>query len=180
MIADGFFFTHMMFKPHDNATCICTTCILPADVIEIVQGWWHWAMSHMTRWSLCNKQLLSVSIIPEHNTCTSVGQSTCTHHHDCLLLLIVFAPQWIFLGPYLMNCAYCKYIHPLYSRYLPHHNKYHEFHETCHSITFHFMKKDSKRCCDTIMPESIHTKDESKRDSAFAFIFGVNWPVQWM
>ena len=35
-------------------------------------------------------------------------------------------------------------------------------------------KKDSKRCCDTTMPESIHTKDESKRGSAFAFIFGVN------
>ena len=43
----------------------------------------------------------------------------------------------------------------------------HEFHET-------FMKKDSKRCCDTTTPESIHTKDESKRGSAFAFIFGVN------
>ena len=27
---------------------------------------------------------------------------------------------------------------------------------------------------------SIHTKDESKRGTAFAFIFGVNWPVQWM
>ena len=27
---------------------------------------------------------------------------------------------------------------------------------------------------------SIHIKDESKRVSAFAFIFGVNWPVQWM
>ena len=27
---------------------------------------------------------------------------------------------------------------------------------------------------------SIHTKDESKRGSAFAFIFGVNWLVQWM
>ena len=56
----------------------------------------------------------------------------------------------------------------------------HEFHETCHSITFYFMKKDSKRCCETTTPESIHTKDESKRGSAFAFIFGVNWPVQWM
>ena len=32
----------------------------------------------------------------------------------------------------------------------------------------------SKRCCDTTMPESIHTNDESKRGSAFAFIFGVN------
>ena len=51
-----------------------------------------------------------------------------------------------------------------------------EFHETCHSVTFYFMKKDSesKQCCDTTTPESIHTKDESKRGSAFAFIFGVN------
>ena len=51
---------------------------------------------------------------------------------------------------------------------------FHEFHEICHSVTFNFMKKDSKRCCDTTTPESIHTKDESKRGSAFAFIFGVN------
>ena len=36
----------------------------------------------------------------------------------------------------------------------------HEFHETCHSVTFHFMKKDSKQCCDTTTPESIHTKDD--------------------
>ena len=50
----------------------------------------------------------------------------------------------------------------------------HEFHETCHFVTFYFMKIESKRCCDTTMPESIHTKDESKRCSAFAFIFGVN------
>ena len=49
-----------------------------------------------------------------------------------------------------------------------------EFHEICHSVTFHFMKKHSKPCCDTTTPESIHTKDESKRGSAFAFIFGVN------
>ena len=49
-----------------------------------------------------------------------------------------------------------------------------EFHESCHSVTFYFMKKDSKRCCDTTTPESIHTKDESKRGSAFVFIFGVN------
>ena len=41
-------------------------------------------------------------------------------------------------------------------------------------LHFYFMKKDSKRCCDTTTPESIHTKDESKRGSAFAFIFGVN------
>ena len=59
-------------------------------------------------------------------------------------------------------------------------NIYHEFHENHHSVTFHFMKKDSKQSCDTTTPESIHTKDESKRGSAFAFIFGVNWPVQWM
>ena len=51
---------------------------------------------------------------------------------------------------------------------------FHEFHETCHSVTFYFKKKDSKRCCDTTMPESIHTKDESKRGTAFAYIFGVN------
>ena len=48
-------------------------------------------------------------------------------------------------------------------------------------IPLHFIswKKTSKRCCDTTTPESIHTKDESKCGSAFAFIFGVNWPVQW-
>ena len=56
----------------------------------------------------------------------------------------------------------------------------HEFHETCHSVKFHFMQRDSKRCCDTTTPESIHAKDESKRGFAFAFIFGVNWPVQWI
>ena len=49
-----------------------------------------------------------------------------------------------------------------------------EFHETSHSVTFYFMKKDSKRCCDTTTPGSIRTKDESKSGSAFAFIFGVN------
>ena len=51
---------------------------------------------------------------------------------------------------------------------------WHVFHEACHSVTFYIMKKDSKRCCDTTTPESIQTKDESKRGSAFAFIFGVN------
>ena len=56
----------------------------------------------------------------------------------------------------------------------------HESHETCHSVTFHFMKKDSKPCCDTTTPHSIHTKDESKCDSALAFIFDVNWPIQWV
>ena len=50
----------------------------------------------------------------------------------------------------------------------------HEFHEIRHSVTSYFMKKDSKRCSDASTPESIHTKDESKRGSAFAFIFGVN------
>ena len=50
----------------------------------------------------------------------------------------------------------------------------HKFHETCDSVTSYFLKKDSKRCSDTTTPESIHTKDESKRGSAFAFIFGVN------
>ena len=50
----------------------------------------------------------------------------------------------------------------------------HEYHETCHSVIFYIMKKDSKRYSDTTTPESIHTKDESKRGFAFAFIFGVN------
>ena len=49
-----------------------------------------------------------------------------------------------------------------------------EFHETCHSVTFYVTNKEFKRCCDNTMLESIHTKDESKRGSAFAFIFGVN------
>ena len=30
---------------------------------------------------------------------------------------------------------------------------HHEFHEIYHSVTFYFMKKDSKRCCDTTTPE---------------------------
>ena len=55
-----------------------------------------------------------------------------------------------------------------------------EFHETYHSVTFYFMKKYSKQCRDITTPKSIHTKDESKRGSAFAFIFGANWPLQWM
>ena len=29
-------------------------------------------------------------------------------------------------------------------------NNYHEFHETCHTVTFYFMENDSKRCCGTI------------------------------
>ena len=45
-------------------------------------------------------------------------------------------------------------------------------------ILFHEKRKKTPN--DAVTPESIHTKDESKRDSAFAFIFGVNWPVQWM
>ena len=61
-----------------------------------------------------------------------------------------------------------------YEKVTSYHTADHEFHETCHSVAFYFMKKNSKRCCDTTTPESIHTKDESKRGSAFAFIFGVN------
>ena len=37
------------------------------------------------------------------------------------------------------------------------------------------LQKDAKQCCDATTPEPIHTKDESKRGIAFAFIFGVNW-----
>ena len=38
----------------------------------------------------------------------------------------------------------------------------HEFHETFHSATFYFMKKDSKRCCDkkTIQELKIHFADD--------------------
>ena len=39
---------------------------------------------------------------------------------------------------------------------------FHKFHGNCHSVTFYFMEKDSKWCCDNTVPESIHTKDESK------------------
>ena len=35
-------------------------------------------------------------------------------------------------------------------------------------------KSHAKQCCEATTPESIHTKDESKREIAFAFIFGVN------
>ena len=57
---------------------------------------------------------------------------------------------------------------------IPLHKTRHEFHEILHSVTFYFMKKDSKQCCDTTTPESIHTKDESKRGTSCAFILGVN------
>ena len=54
--------------------------------------------------------------------------------------------------------------------------------QTCNSVTFYFMKNSfpdiSMKCISPNMMsvdmESIHTKDESKRGSAFAFIFGVN------
>ena len=41
-------------------------------------------------------------------------------------------------------------------------------------LMFVCLQKDVKQCCDATMTESIHTKDESKRRIAFAFIFGVN------
>ena len=41
-------------------------------------------------------------------------------------------------------------------------------------LMFICLQKEAKQCCDETMPESIHTKDESKRGTAFAFIFGVN------
>ena len=46
----------------------------------------------------------------------------------------------------------------------------HEFHETCHSVTFYVMNKDSKRCCDTTAPESIHSKDEQNLLSSLVWI----------
>ena len=51
----------------------------------------------------------------------------------------------------------------------------HEFHEIGHSITFYFMKKDSKTMLWHYNAESIPTKDESKRGTTFALIFCVNW-----
>ena len=59
------------------------------------------------------------------------------------------------------------------------------FMQTCNSVTFYFMENSfsdvSRKWilpnmirAGTTMPESIHTKDESKRGIAFAFIFGVN------
>ena len=47
-------------------------------------------------------------------------------------------------------------------------------------LMFVCLQKDAEQCCGATTPESIHTKDESKRGIAFAFIFGVNWPVQWV
>ena len=41
-------------------------------------------------------------------------------------------------------------------------------------LMFVCLQKDAKECCDATTPESIHTKDESKRESAFAVIFCVN------
>ena len=80
------------------------------------------------------------------------------------LYLIVYLVHW---RHYTMLVTH-SFIHPYTHQFM-------KFHENCHSVTFYFMKKDSKRCCgDTTTPESIHTKDESKRGFAFAFIFGVN------
>ena len=73
-------------------------------------------------------------------------------------------------------------------------NQHMNYTKTCPSVTFHFMKNQfSDISGKWILPNmirtvnrlhslywSIHTKDESKRDFVFAFIFGVNWPVQWM
>ena len=35
---------------------------------------------------------------------------------------------------------------------------YRKFHEICHSVTFYFMKKDSKRSCDTTTPSQFTPK----------------------
>ena len=78
---------------------------------------------------------------------------------------------WLIL---LSGIIYMRLTGRFYYPYIPTCDATLEFHGTCHSVTFYIMKKDSKRCCDTMTPESIHTKDESKRGSAFAFIFGVN------
>ena len=53
--------------------------------------------------------------------------------------------------------------------------------QTCNSVTFYFYEitsflilAGSVFCQEMIKAVSIHTKDESKRGFAFAFIFGVN------
>ena len=57
--------------------------------------------------------------------------------------------------------------------------------KTCPSVTFYFMNNsfsdiDRKWILPNmirVVNQSIHSKDESKRGFAFAFIFGVNWPI---
>ena len=48
------------------------------------------------------------------------------------------------------------------------------YHETCHSVTIYFMKKDSKLCCNSATPVSIHIVDEDRHLLVSGFIFGVN------
>ena len=40
----------------------------------------------------------------------------------------------------------------------------HEFHETCLSVIFYFMKKDSKRWCDTTTPSQFTPKMKANAD----------------
>ena len=85
-----------------------------------------------------------------------------------MYLQVIFSPH-LSIG--------CLYVSEIFDVVFDKDNK-HEFHETCHPVTFHFMKEDFKRCCDTTTPESIYNKDESIRGSALIFIFGVNCLVQ--
>ena len=41
-------------------------------------------------------------------------------------------------------------------------------------LMFVCLQKDAEQCFEDTTPESIHIKDESKRGTAFAFIFGMN------
>ena len=73
--------------------------------------------------------------------------------------------KYINLGIYQV-CSFTStliLVFTLYQVCLKHKHTNHESHETCHSVTFYFMKKYSKRCCDITTPESMHTKDESTR-----------------
>ena len=108
----------------------------------------------------------------------------CFHLFTCVSQCVKLSLSLLsYLGPITDNYLFCAF-HKLsatgviflvcFIRQAAMQGTKHEFYETCHSVTFYFMKKDSKRCCDTTTPESFHTKDESKRGSAFAFIFGVN------
>ena len=103
-----------------------------------------------------------------------------------VFLFLYFQTPWSACKLRIQLCQYqgydfigckCTIYLPLSVEYMEHINRQHVLINSMKiviSVTFYVMEKDSKRCCDSTTPESIHTKDESKRGSAFAFIFGVN------
>ena len=92
------------------------------------------------------------------------------------------------------RCLVCKAVQAALWKYAPNQVKSTSSLQDMHSkklvIPLHFMswKKDSKWCCDTTMPESIHTKDESKLQFCVCFhLWGelpttinvTEWQVSW-